>query len=313
MSGKGHPYFLERLFHNTKIVPSTFNFTFMKQPELGKKIIELRKAKGLTQEELVEKCNISVRTIQRIEAGEVTPRVYTIKTILGALDYDISTIKDTQNGFFSSVTGWIKKFLLLETDYTRVNNFLKAQVNSAWIFGLIYFILGFPEAAAEYFRYKQHDLIFSEPVYTILKILVLVSFIFFQRGFIVLGGVFKNYLLKIVSYMLIFGNILILGYDIASIYYNSNEREFILGAEALTFGGIGILYGISVFRLKNNIGDTAKFAGIFEVIAGCFFLTLVFSFMGFIILIPAELLEIVILYKGLEIMKGMESAEAIKE
>lgn len=38
----------------------------MKQPELGKKISELRKAKGLTQEELVEKCNLNVRTIQRI-------------------------------------------------------------------------------------------------------------------------------------------------------------------------------------------------------------------------------------------------------
>ena len=54
----------------------------MKQPELGKKILELRKAKGLTQEELVEKCNISVRTIQRIETGEVTPRGKTIKHIL---------------------------------------------------------------------------------------------------------------------------------------------------------------------------------------------------------------------------------------
>jgi transcriptional regulator with XRE-family HTH domain len=30
----------------------------MKQPELKKKISELRKDKGLTQEELVEKCNI---------------------------------------------------------------------------------------------------------------------------------------------------------------------------------------------------------------------------------------------------------------
>ena len=35
-----------------------FTTTIMKQPELGKKISELRKAKGLTQEELVEKCNI---------------------------------------------------------------------------------------------------------------------------------------------------------------------------------------------------------------------------------------------------------------
>ncbi|MBN2611129.1 MAG: helix-turn-helix domain-containing protein [Bacteroidales bacterium] len=60
----------------------------MKQPELGRKILELRKAKGLTQDELVEKCNISVRTLQRIEAGEVTPRSYTVRIIFEALDYN---------------------------------------------------------------------------------------------------------------------------------------------------------------------------------------------------------------------------------
>ena len=35
----------------------------MKQPELGRKIAELRKARGLTQEELVEKGNLNVRTL----------------------------------------------------------------------------------------------------------------------------------------------------------------------------------------------------------------------------------------------------------
>lgn len=59
----------------------------MKQPELGKKIAELRKERGLTQEELVETCNLSVRTLQRIEAGEVTPRSYTLKIIFQALDF----------------------------------------------------------------------------------------------------------------------------------------------------------------------------------------------------------------------------------
>ena len=54
----------------------------MNQPELGQKIVELRKAKMWTQEELVDACNISIRTIQRIEAGEVVPRDYTIKTIM---------------------------------------------------------------------------------------------------------------------------------------------------------------------------------------------------------------------------------------
>lgn len=60
----------------------------MEQPQLGKKIIELRLAKGLTQTELAEKCNLSLRTIQRIESTEVTPRSYTLKMIFKILDFD---------------------------------------------------------------------------------------------------------------------------------------------------------------------------------------------------------------------------------
>ena len=66
----------------------------MKQPELGKKIADLRKAKGYTQEELVEKCNLSVRTLQRIESGEVVPRTHTIRVIFAALEYKVY---DTSN------------------------------------------------------------------------------------------------------------------------------------------------------------------------------------------------------------------------
>ena len=60
----------------------------MKQPQLGKKMSELRQAKGLTQTELAEKCNLSLRTIQRIESTEVTPRSYTLKLIFEVLDFD---------------------------------------------------------------------------------------------------------------------------------------------------------------------------------------------------------------------------------
>ena len=67
----------------------------MNQPELGKKIAELRKAKGLTQEELVSKCNVTVRTLQRIESGLVTPRSYTIKLLFAALDYDINNFSES--------------------------------------------------------------------------------------------------------------------------------------------------------------------------------------------------------------------------
>jgi transcriptional regulator with XRE-family HTH domain len=63
----------------------------MNQPALGKKIVELRKAKGYTQEELVNKCKLNIRTLQRIESGEVEPRNYTIKAIFTALDYQDET------------------------------------------------------------------------------------------------------------------------------------------------------------------------------------------------------------------------------
>lgn len=277
----------------------------MKQPELGRKITVLRKEKGLTQEELVDKCNISVRTLQRIEAGEVTPRSYTVKTILAALDYDLSKIADEDNNK-RSFSGWMKDTFLINIDPDRSGTFLIKQLNIAWLFGLVYFILGFFEAAAEYFRMEDARMIFSIPVYVAIKVAVFISYFYFQRGFILVGHMFRNYLLKIMSYVLIFGVFLIISYDIASLFYDSVERQFILGAEALTFGGIGILYGISLIRLQRSFGYVAIIAGSFEIVASCFFLTIILSFIGHIMLIPAELLEIVILYKAVEIIKSKQ-------
>jgi transcriptional regulator with XRE-family HTH domain len=274
----------------------------MKQPELGKKISELRKEKGLTQEELVDKCNISVRTLQRIESGEVTPRSYTVKTILAALDYDLNKISDNDEN--RNLFEWIRDVLLIDIDPEKPADYVIKQLNIAWLFGLIYFILGFLEGAAEYYRIKEDQMIFSIPFYICMKISVLIAFFFFQRGFIIVGHLFKNYLLKIMSFVLIFGMLLVISYDIASLFSKSIEREFILGAEALTFGGIGILFGVSLIKLQKSFGQLPVIAGIFEIFAACFLLTLILAFVGQIIIIPAELLEIVILFKAVELLKS---------
>lgn len=60
----------------------------MNQPDLGLKVAELRQQKGLTQERLAELCEVSPRTIQRIESGEVDPRAYTLHCLGEALDFD---------------------------------------------------------------------------------------------------------------------------------------------------------------------------------------------------------------------------------
>ena len=60
----------------------------MEKQAFGKKLLEVRKAKGLTQEEVAEKCGITIRTIQRIESGLVEPRVYTIKIISETIGFE---------------------------------------------------------------------------------------------------------------------------------------------------------------------------------------------------------------------------------
>jgi uncharacterized Tic20 family protein len=61
----------------------------MKQPDLGLKVSELRKEKGFTQEQLAEFCEITPRTIQRIESGEVEPRAFTRNSLSNVLEFDL--------------------------------------------------------------------------------------------------------------------------------------------------------------------------------------------------------------------------------
>tara|TARA_R110002051_G_scaffold119040_1_gene192646 strand:- start:1249 stop:1830 length:582 start_codon:yes stop_codon:yes gene_type:complete len=53
---------------------------------IGQKIVQLRKSKGYTQEELAERAKVNLRTIQRIENDENKPSGNTLKLICEALD-----------------------------------------------------------------------------------------------------------------------------------------------------------------------------------------------------------------------------------
>ncbi len=63
----------------------------------GLVIKELRIKKGLTQEELADKTELSARTIQRIENGEVDPRAYSLQMIAKALDVDFSLFNEDES------------------------------------------------------------------------------------------------------------------------------------------------------------------------------------------------------------------------
>jgi transcriptional regulator with XRE-family HTH domain len=116
----------------------------MNQPDLGKKIAELRKAKGFTQEELVEKCNLSVRTLQRIESGDVTPRSYTIKIIFAALDYTFYDSSEILTNRFSKtefvVSNWLEQFYryVLDLFNLKTDTMRKITILSIMFFAIIF-------------------------------------------------------------------------------------------------------------------------------------------------------------------------------
>jgi len=68
---------------------------------IGIVIKEVRKQKGLTQLDLSEHANLSVRTIQRIEKDEVDPSFYSLKCLSEILEVDLLEIKNRNSMMFT--------------------------------------------------------------------------------------------------------------------------------------------------------------------------------------------------------------------
>ncbi|MBU3821610.1 WG repeat-containing protein [Flavobacteriaceae bacterium XHP0103] len=83
----------------------------MEHLDFGKKLIEVRKQKGLTQSEVAEKCNVTIRTIQRIESGAVAPRSSTIKIISESLDFEFFETPNQHSTLKSHTLLWYVKDL----------------------------------------------------------------------------------------------------------------------------------------------------------------------------------------------------------
>ncbi len=272
------------------------NQLIMKQPHLGKKLADIRQQKNLTQEDLVSKCNINVRTIQRIESGDVTPRPSTLKIIVEALDENFEELFTTDEP-----TSWWRSLLVLRQELSKKQ--ILHLLQTAWIAGLIYFALGLVEAAADYIFLDERILSNSQKVfYVVTKTSVLVAYAFFMRGFIGLGKVYHNYLLKISSYLMVISYIILIALDNYHVLWPMDDQLylFIQSGAALIFGAIGIVLAIAFIRLKKSLGAIAVAAGVFELIIALLFLTIVGSFIALLLLIPAVIIEVVILYKASE-------------
>ncbi len=115
----------------------------MGQLDFGKKLIEFRKAKGLTQAEVAEKCKITIRTIQRIEAGIVKPRAFTIKLISETLGFDFFEASNTGNDVKTENHGSNSKSHILVWYLKDLFNLKTNAMKKISILSTSFFLIGF--------------------------------------------------------------------------------------------------------------------------------------------------------------------------
>ena len=239
----------------------------MKQPQLGKKISELRKAKGLTQEELVEKCNLNVRTIQRIESGEVTPRSYTVKALFEALDYQWEEVK---SGF---------------ADEERK---VPAYLYLAFAAGLVYFFLAFFEIGMEY-DWIEGGVKADTSAFLGVKIGTFLAYAAFIYGWIRLEAFIPNQILKIALWTMLGASVIWYSVDCYALITGQLAMEDYYLVKISSFGLCYAFLGIGYLAYKKLWSNIPQILGAIGLIAGI----LIFSGVGVIFgLIPLTLFEL---------------------
>ncbi len=269
----------------------------MKQPQLGQKILELRQQKGLTQEELVEQCNISVRTIQRIEAGETMPRVYTIKTILSALDRDLDDLQE--DSIFETK---VKEAMLLEIDETKDVSFLFTQLHIGWIAGILSMIAFVFEAIDDWNYVMNESYYFGKTFTIILGVISILLFSLFMRSFVLIGNLYKNAFLKIISIIFIVINAVVAAYALIDLDFSYLPKEAYGLLYCVIWGMMAVFFGVALFRLK-GLGQLPQVAGIMQIVIGGMLMSILFA----IVAGPASILvqgaNVAIILKVYEVIK----------
>jgi transcriptional regulator with XRE-family HTH domain len=256
----------------------------MNQPELGNYIAALRKEQGLTQEELVEKCNINVRTIQRIEAGEVTPRSYTVRNILEALGKSIDDV-----------------FKKVETkEDTIVINYNTSLLGWGIIAGIFYLIIGtlniYLSLAETYY-----EAVVNLGTFKISLFLEFISVTVFLMAIAHFGKLNKISLIKNTAY----GSILFLFalYILEYFFYQDTLSDdegigIVLSFSSLFLYGLMYLFlAVGFFINRNTLGEAAKWLGIIGMVGGISYCVIILFPIGIIATIAFEILLILLLYK----------------
>ncbi len=222
----------------------------MKQPFLGKKIAEARNQQAITQKELADLCQIDIRTIQRIESGEVIPRGSTLRLIAQTLRLDPQEI-------------------LAETDEAAAQEnpvplYSAATVRGHLIIGILYLLSWIVYSPLLPITTLSLNWRFA------LSILFLLTGFLFYFGFFDYARRSRNGILKFASVIILITTPLSF---ILNLFTDSFGPANLLQQLLIALMGLnGILFGIGLFRASFTYRNVKLMAGAMQLLSAPFFI-----------------------------------------
>ncbi len=243
----------------------------MNQPELGKLINEIRNQKGITQKQLSESCNIDIRTVQRIECGEVSPRHSTLKLIAEFLEYDFHQVylqPASQN--------IVSKDLILIAFIAGIVNIIN------WLFHVAIIPLQ----------------INGVNLHLVTSIVHFITSVFFYIGFFILGRKYKSVMLQITAVVIIVLVPIMVITDILGVYTQLDFLVYVMKLLGIILGINGVLLGVAMLLIKSKFSVLWKVGGIFQILVNPLFVIplTVLNRIGFYLAIPSLILFVIILF-----------------
>lgn len=216
----------------------------MKQPELGKKIYETRNQKGITQKELADSCNVDIRTIQRIESGEVVPRMSSLKLISATLEIEFKSCVES----VQSVRNLFVNKILLVTLVVGVINLIN------WLFFITTIV-------------PQNNINTTNGL--IFIIIYVIGGILYNYGFYELGKYQGN---EIIQYTSLIGMIIVPSYYIIFFISQSTHLLSLIWIVQIVSGINGVIFGVGLLKTNGQFLILYRISGILKILISPFFL-----------------------------------------
>jgi|SRR3989338_5309233 len=175
---------------------------------------------------------------------------------------------------------------------------MNKNLNNIAIAGIIAALLLIPQTILEFLRGANKLTGNLLPVYIIVTIIGVLTYIYFVWGFKIIGDKTKNKLLIVSSYLLIIATI---AFYIVSFILEGGSAltQALFGVGIIVLlGAVSIPFGIGLLKLKKQFGAIATAAGVLNIISGVSFVTVILAFIGLLVMIPLIVLEIVLMFKA---------------